>query len=153
MNLNKLIIPILTILLLSFQITFSQEEFKKLPKEETDSSKIEIATTIANSYFESVKNGNPYSFNDQATDDFKTRMTPELQGQTYQQLKETFGDFVSLEYSATWAQEENDELLIYRFKGYFEDSKKPLEIRVVLNGLNKISGLWVKPWKDNLSDS
>ncbi len=152
MNLIKLSIPILTILFLSIQITFSQEEYEKLPKEEIDSSKIEIASTIAKSYFESLKNGNAYDFKEQAIEVFKESMTPELQKRTYQEIKQTFGDFNSLTYSGTWVQKETDDILVYRFKGYFEESKKPLEIRVVMNDSDKISGLWVKPWMDNLND-
>lgn len=153
MNHNKLSFPILTILLLSFQISFCQEEFEKLPEAETNKTKIEVATNIANLYFESLKNGNPYDFTDQATEEFEKSMTSELQEQTYQELKQTFGDFNSLTYSGTWVQKETNEFQVIRFKGYFEKGEEPLEIRVVMNNSDKIAGFWIKIWKDNLNDS
>lgn len=80
-------------------------------------------------------------------------MTADVQKQSYQQLKQQFGDFQSLTYSETWIQKDNLNLHVIRFKGKFEQSEELLEIRVVLNAENKIAGLWIKSWKDNLNNS
>lgn len=144
---------LLILSIISVQFVFSQEEFEKLPEEKADKSKIELASDIANAYFESVKNGNYYDFKDNAIEEFKNQMTPEVQKHTYQQLKEQFGDFESLNYSETWIKKDNVDLQVTRFKGKFEKSDEPMEIRVVLNASNKITGFWIKPWKDDLNAS
>jgi hypothetical protein len=32
----------------------------------------------------------------------------------------------------------------------FDKTADPVEVRVVFDGAHKLSGLWVKPWKDKL---
>ncbi|WP_143470475.1 hypothetical protein [Labilibaculum filiforme] len=146
-------IIILTVLLFSFQITFCQNKFEKLPEQKTDKGKIEFASKIACSYFETLKTGNHYDFKDEATIQFKKSMTPELQMQSYLQIKQAVGNFKSIYYSETWIENEKRGIEIIRFKGKFERSIVPLEIRVVINSSNKIAGFWIKPWKDNLNES
>lgn len=151
MKRNNLKFMLLIFSIISIQLVFSQETFERLPDEETDKSKTELASKVANAYFESVKNGKYYDFEDEAVKEFKDQMTPEVQKQTYTQLKEQFGDFESLAYSETWITKDNIDLQVIRFKGKFEKSEDLLEIRVVLNASNKITGLWIKPWRDNLN--
>jgi len=142
----------LTLALVSALIISCKSEFKKLPENNTDKSKIEFATKIATSYFMALKNGNAYDFGNNAIKDFTEKMTPNFQKQTYDQIKKIFGNFESLKYSGTWVEKENSNFQIIRLKGEFENTKVPLEIRVVVNKSNKIAGLWVKPWKDNLNN-
>ena len=151
LNINRLIISSLTIVMVSTLLISCNSEFKKLPENKTDKSKIEFATKIATSYFTTLKNGNSYDFENNAIKDFTEKMTPNFQKQTYDQIKKTFGNFESLKYSGTWVEKENNDFQIIRLKGKFENHKTPLEIRVVINSSNKIAGLWVKPWKDNLN--
>lgn len=153
MKRNSLKFMLLIFSIISIQVVFSQEIFEKLPEDKKDNSKIELASKIANAYFESVKSGKYYDFEDEAVKEFKDQMTPEVQKQTYIQLKEQFGDFESLAFSETWITKDNLDLQIIRFNGKFEKSNEPLEIRVVLNVSYKISGFWIKPWKDNLNEA
>ncbi|MCF6341998.1 MAG: DUF3887 domain-containing protein [Bacteroidales bacterium] len=152
LNINRLIISSVTIVLVLTLLISCKSEFKKLPENKTDKSKIEFATKIATSYFMALKNGNSYDFENNAIKDFTEKMTPNFQKQTYDQIKKTFGNFESLKYSGTWVEKENNDFQIIRLKGNFGQQKTPLEIRVVVNNSNKIAGLWVKPWKDNLNN-
>ena len=149
---NRLIIISLTLMIASILLISCKSEFKKLPENKTDKSKTEFAAGIATSYFMTLKNGNSYDFENNAIKDFTEKMTPSFQKQTYDQVKNTFGNFESLKYSGTWVEKENNDFQIIRLKGKFEQHKTPLEIRVVVNNSNKIAGLWVKPWKDNLNN-
>ena len=149
---TRLIISLLTVVLVSALLISCKSEFKKLPENKTDKSKIEFATKIAISYFVALKNGNSYDFENNAIKDFTEKMTPNFQKQTYDQIKKTFGNFESLKYSGTWVEKENIDFQIFRLKGKFEQHKTPLEIRIIVNNSNKITGLWVKPWKDNLNN-
>jgi len=152
-KINRLNFIILILSILSFQFVSCQEKFEQLPKNKTDKAKIELASKITNSYFENLKNGNHYDFKNEAIKEFKDKMTPDIQKQTYEQIKQKFGDFKSITYSGTWIKKDNKEFQIIRFKGDFERSEEPLEIRVIINDSNKISGLWIKLWKDNLNNS
>ncbi len=152
-KINRLKFIILTISILSFQSASCQEKYEQLPENKTDKTKIELASKITKSYFENLKNENHYDFKNEAIKEFKDKMTPDIQKQTYEQIKQKFGDFKSITYSGTWIKKDNDEFQIIRFKGDFERSEESLEIRVVINGSNKISGLWITLWNDNLNNS
>ena len=152
MNYNRLIISLLTVVIMSALLISCKTEFKKLPENKTDKSKIESVTEIAISYFTALKNGKAYDFENNAEKDFKEKMTPNFQKETYRQIKNIVGNFESLKYSGTWVEKDNTNLQIIRLKGKFEKHIKPLEIRIVVNNSNKITGLWVKPWKNNLNN-
>ncbi len=141
---------LIMVLILALLIS-CKAEFVKLPEHKTDKSKIEFAVKIANSFFTTLKNGDSFNFNNNATKSFSLKMTPDFQKQIYGQIKSTFGNFESLTYSSTWEENGNTDLQIIRLKGNFEKSEAPLEIRIVLNNSYKITGLWVKPWRNNLS--
>jgi hypothetical protein len=40
--------------------------------------------------------------------------------------------------------------VLYRFKGTFSKGGSPAEVRVVYDTDGKLSGFWIKPWKDVL---
>jgi len=145
-------IILLSLTMLMFQLATAQEHFKKIPDKSTDTIKIALATQIAASYFESLKKGDYFDIQDMGTKEFIEKMTPEIQKQSYEQIRQLFGDFKSLTYSGIWISKDNSELEVIRFKGEFEKSEKPLEIRVVINQQNMVSGFWIKPWQDNLND-
>jgi len=134
-------------------ITSCKLEFKKLSDKKSDKKKIELATDFVNSYFATLKSGNTYNFNDVSIKAFSDVMTPAVQKQSYNQIIQNFGEFKSAKYSATWVDKANSNLEIIRFKGSFEKSNEPLEIRVVIDENNKIAGFWIKPWKNNLNDN
>ena len=58
-----------------------------------------------------------------------------------------FGDYVSMDYAETW-KPKMSSLRVYRFKGHFAKGSAAPEIRVVMDGSNKLSGFWLKPWTD-----
>jgi len=126
------------------------QDFKKLDDSEVDKNKVKIAQDFASNYLTKLKNGEVYKFQDEAIDAIKNQLTEENQKIVYQELKDKFGDFQSLEYAETWAQS-SSKLQIIRFKGTFDKSNKKLEIRVVLNESDKIAGFWIRPWSDMLN--
>jgi 16S rRNA C967 or C1407 C5-methylase (RsmB/RsmF family) len=133
-----------------FSLNSCSQDFKKLNSADVDAKKIKISQKFANEYFTALKNGSYYQFKEEAIEILKNQLTEQNQKAIYQQLKDQFGDFKSLEYAETWIQSSNPSLNIFRFKGDFEKSNKKLEIRVVLNESDKISGFWIKPWSDML---
>lgn len=135
---------------LLFQLSLAGQDFRKLAANEADKGKAKIAADFASGFFTTLKNNGIYPFKDEAIDAVKNQMTGENQKLIYEQLKAQFGDFQSLEYGETWIQGSNKAIQIVRFRGNFEKSNRSQEIRVVINGSNKIAGFWVKPWSDIL---
>ena len=134
-----------------FSFSAHSQSFKKLDKANVDEKKVQLAKEFANEYLMKQKTGSYYQFKDEAIDAIKDQLTPENQKIIYQQLKEKFGDYKSLEYAETWVPNGNSGLKIFRFKGDFEKSNRKLEIRVVLNANDKIAGFWIRPWSDMLN--
>lgn len=124
------------------------QDFKKLTESEVDKSKLKIAQDFAKNYLTKLNKEEVYEFKDEAVDIVKNSLTADNQKSVSQQTKSLFGDFKSLEYAETWIQSSNKSILIVRFKGDFEKSNRKLEIRVTLNGSDKIAGFWIRPWSD-----
>jgi hypothetical protein len=125
--------------------------YEKIKDGDVGSGKIEIAKKFAYGYLNSQKNGSYYQFKDEAIDVVKQKLTETLQKAGYKQLKDSFGDFLSLSYAETWISKNNPGFKIMRFKGDFDKSTQKLEIRVILNESDKIAGLWIRPWADGLN--
>jgi 16S rRNA C967 or C1407 C5-methylase (RsmB/RsmF family) len=135
---------------LIFCLNSCSQDFNKISDSEVNKENLQIAQDFAINYLTKLKNGEYYQFEDEAIDALKNQLTEENQKAVYQQLKDKFGDFKSLEYSETWDQGKSSSIQIFRFKSDFEDSKKKLEVRVVLDNSKKIAGFWIKPWSDML---
>jgi hypothetical protein len=135
---------------LFFCLNSYSQNFKKLTDSEVDRQKLKIAQDFATKYLTRQKEGRSYEFKDEAIDILKSQLTEQNQKTIYQQLKDKFGDFKSLEYTETWVQGNNNSIQIFRFKSDFTKSNKKLEVRVVLNESVKIAGFWINPWSDML---
>lgn len=148
----KAIIQKLGIVFITFFFLAScNVQFEKLPEELISKEKIIKAEKFAKEFLESLSSGTIYEFTNEAIEELILQLTPELQKKVYSQVESKFGKFKSLEYVETWIKNDTKELKIVRFKGYFELSKNPLEIRVVIDESDKIAGFWIKPWKDDLN--
>ncbi|WP_420601544.1 hypothetical protein [Flagellimonas sp.] len=138
--------------LLSMALVFSLnscgQDYKKLPNSKVDKSNVRIARDFATKYLEQSKKGETYTFNNEAIPMVKNYLTAENQKAVYESLKSQFGDFKDLEYEETWISPENEQIRTHRFKSTFEKSNKKLEVRVVLNEADKITGFWIRPWSD-----
>ena len=126
------------------------QDIKKIPEKEVNKQQVEIAVNFASNFFSGLKAGNAYEFKDEAIDIIKTSMTAENQLKFYDYIKNLYGDFESLEYAETWRQETSG-MNIYRLKATFSNAKKLVEIRIVLDGNNKIAGIFQKIWSDILA--
>lgn len=123
--------------------------FEKVPEEQVDQSKTELAKKFANHFFSALKDGKTYEFHGEATDMLIQNLTPEKQTQLYKYIVEQFGEYQSLEYAET-RKYAPESMTIVRFKGICDQSKGIPEIQVVLDKDNKIAGFWLFPWKDEL---
>ncbi|MCY3773306.1 MAG: hypothetical protein OXG98_14970 [Gemmatimonadetes bacterium] len=87
---------------------------------------------------------------EEATEDFRRGFTAEAQRQSHQTIRQLFGVFEGLDYVETRSMEDQPHLLIHRFKGRYGAASRPLEVRVVLDREGKLTGLWIKPWEDEM---
>lgn len=142
-------ILLLFTLLAAFSVMNAQQ-LKKLEKD-NEPEKIKQAEKFAVEFFTSLKNGSFYSFGDNVIPEMKKQLTEQAQKDMYQQLKEKYGDYKTLEYAETWIQSAMPGMKIYRFKAVFDKIPHPMEIRVVIMETGKIGGFWIKPWNQDLT--
>lgn len=132
---------------LSANYSYSQK-YAKVDENKVDKEKVAIAKQFAEAYFSALSKGSTYTFTDNAIEQIAKTLTPEYQKEQYSTLKSQFGEYQSMTYEETWSMTGQVDYTIVRFKSVFDNSKKKLEIRVVLNAANKIAGFWIKPWSD-----
>ena len=84
----------------------------------------------------------------EATEGFRKAFTAEIQRHSYQQLRQLFGTFESLDFVETRSIESQPNLLIHRFRGQYSTASP--EVRVVLDQDGKLAGLWIKPWQEQM---
>lgn len=63
-------------------------------------------------------------------------------------LEKQLGNFESMAYHET-LRSKDGKLEVYRFKGRFQQASE-MEVRVVFDAAAKLTGFWVKPWKDQI---
>ena len=127
----------------------TESKYDTLPEEEVNQEQKDLAEYIATDILMSMKTGEFKALGEKATLSVQKGITPAKQKTVYEQVKGMFGEFQSLDYYETCVPKDGTFLTVYRFKGKFESSATP-EIRVVINKDNKLSGFWIKPWKDEL---
>ena len=127
----------------------TESKYDTLPEEEVNQEQKDLAESIETDILMSMKTGEFKALGEKATLSVQKGITPAKQKTVYEQVKGMFGEFQSLDYYETCVPKDGTFLTVYRFKGKFESSATP-EIRVVINKDNKLSGFWIKPWKDEL---
>lgn len=142
---RKIILLLGVAILLGFGSCAS--DYKKSSEAEVNQETVQMVEQFATDYLTKLKNGEYYEFQDEATEQLKNGLTKEVQIASYKQVKDAFGDFESLEFIEMRVQEKEPVMYIYRLKGTFGGGKK-LEVRVVLNEEEKISGFWIRKWSD-----
>lgn len=148
-NTLKILFFILALFLFSFA-TFAQD-FKKVPDKKISQEEVNTGKQFIEDFFAAVSTGSHYDFGSNATEQVKSMFSPDMQKTVYQQLKDQFGEYQSAEYVEAWEQSANSAFKILRYKGQFSEASQKMEIRVVLDGANKIAGFFVKPWSDSFN--
>jgi len=143
LNVQRLSLISALLLLFLANCSFS---YKKLPEIEVNPRQKILAGEIALRLLSAWKMGDYQELGPEATIPMQRGLTPEKQQQAYESIAARFGDFESLEYAETWISKKASPLMIYRFRGDFE-SGATLEIRVVMDSRDRLSGFWIKPWR------
>ena len=147
----KKIFRLLIILLVTTTVSCqSSSDFKKVDESELNQEDIESVRQLSEKILTAQKNGGHYNLSEnEAIKEMVDGLNETVQKQSYQQIKNLFGDYQNLKFESLMESEKGRKLKIYRFKGFFE-SESDTEIRTVVNDEGKLAGFFVKPWKDGL---
>ncbi|WKN30567.1 DUF3887 domain-containing protein [Porifericola rhodea] len=150
-NLQKVVLAFICVLLLNLNLMAQAPQLEKAnPNDISDSNK-EQAQKMANDILSAMADGAYYQFSeDSATPQMVQAFTEATQKQAYSQISAQVGGYQSeLKYQEAYHVKQGEmEGIIYRFKGTFANSVP--EVRVVMTKENKIAGLLVVPWNDQL---
>jgi hypothetical protein len=125
--------------------------FKKIPDPDINSAQVEQARGIVDSLYAAWQAGKFEPVSDEFTSEMQKGLTPQLQEQSFKQIKNMFGDYRGLDFvEALTARFLFPRGTVYRFKGSYSQTSSQPEIRVVIDSAGKVSGLWIKPWNDEL---
>jgi hypothetical protein len=122
--------------------------YSRVPPDQVDPKRREAAETFASRYEQTRAQGSYAPLGDEATEEVRTGLTVHKQKAAQQQITEQFGEFESLEFVEAWRVNASPESTIYRFRATFTKGRP--EIRVVHDARGKVSGFWLKPWRDSL---
>jgi len=150
-NTNRKPLTLFVALLTSICITGCSQDFEKISRDEAGDDKIAMGKKFNDSFYNTLKQGAAYTFGDEATEEVKRQISPEMQKSLYKQVKDQFGDYVNSEFAEAWIQKSNPQYKILRYKGKFSKSDIKLELRVVYDDANKVAGFFIKPWSDMLN--
>lgn len=113
-------------------------------------AQIESVKKLSHNILTAQKNGVFYILtNNEATPEMVAGLSYEVQKDSYNQIKNTFGEYEDLKFYSIAEVEKGKTYKIYRFKGIFELGL-PVEVRSVVNSEGKLAGFFVKPWQNKL---
>jgi hypothetical protein len=142
----------IAILLASVQIaSASSLLFSKVPQAEVNAGFVQKAQQIMDSLYAKWKDGTFEPVGDEFTPEMRKGLSPELQKQSFEQIRSMFGDYQEMTFvEALTARFFVPEGTVYRFKATYSGTSEHPEIRMVFDSDGKISGLWLKPWSDEM---
>jgi len=125
--------------------------FSKIPQSEVNAGYVEQARQMMDSLYAKWQNGTFEPIGDEFTSEMQKGLSPELQKQSFEQIRSMFGDYQGMTFvEALTARFLIPRGTVYRFKGTYSRTSEQPEIRVVFDLDGKISGLWLKPWREEM---
>lgn len=124
--------------------------FIKVPEDKINPEYVAKSRQIIDSLYAKWQQGKFEPLSDEFTPEMQRGLTPQMQHQSFEQIRSIFGDYQGMELVKVL----KPRFLfprgtIYRFKGIYSKSQQP-EIRVVFDSSGKVSGMWLKFWRDEL---
>jgi hypothetical protein len=125
--------------------------FSKIPQSGVNAGYVEKSSQVMGSLYAKWQNGTFEPVGDEFSSEMQKGLTPELQRQSFQQIRSMFGEYQGMTFvEALTARFLIPRGTVYRFKGAYSRTSEQPEIRVVFDSDGKISGLWLKPWKEEM---
>ncbi|MBK7579935.1 MAG: hypothetical protein IPI67_06980 [Myxococcales bacterium] len=124
--------------------------FDKLPEEQVDAARKHSAEEMGTKILSAWAKDEYPLLGEEAAPGFRRAHNEEdAQRVSDKALEKDLGNFKSMTYVET-VRSKDGKFEVYRFKGSFEKSEAPNEVRVVLDTQGKLTGFWIKPWKDQI---
>jgi len=131
-------------------VACSKPEFEKLSEDKVDATRKANAEALGNKILGAWAKDEYPKLGDEAAEKFRSAHNSEdAQRASDKSIEKEVGNFQSMSYAET-QRTKDGKFEVFRFKGTFDKSKSPLEVRVVFDADGKLTGFWVKPWKDGL---
>lgn len=128
----------------------SKVELDPIPEAEVDASRKASAEAIGTRILSEWAKDEYKPLGDEAREEFrKAHNDADAQRTADKQVEKSLGNFKSMTYSQA-LRTKDKKAEIYRFKGTFDKASEAAEVRVVFDDQGKLSGFWVKPWKDTI---
>ncbi|RMF30216.1 MAG: hypothetical protein D6765_03420, partial [Bacteroidetes bacterium] len=126
-------------------------EFEQVPPEERDEVQEQIAEAFAWRFFRVCDSGRFETLSEEeATQTMAKALTPERQQQACEENRARYGKLEALRLVEVARPKGGSALRIFRFRGDFTNSVEQPEIRVVLDGRNRLAGIWLRPWNEKM---
>ena len=128
----------------------SKVEMDPIPEAELDAKRQASAQAIGTRILTEWAKDEYKPLGDEAREEFrKAHNDVDAQRTADKQIEGALGTFQSMTFSQA-LRTKDKKAEVYRFKGVFDKASDPAEVRVVLDDQGRLSGFWVKPWKDTI---
>lgn len=124
-------------------------QFEKIPDAQVDATRKATAETFATTTLQAWSRDEYPALGDEASEEMKKGNTPEAQKAADKAMEKDLGNFKSLVFAEAFATKPA-RFEVHRFKGTFDKLAEQCEIRVVFDTDGKVSGFWVKPWREGI---
>ena len=122
-------------------------ELERVPDGQVDASRKSQAETFATTVLGAWAKDEYPALGDGATEEMRSANSPEAQQKADKKLEAEAGSFQSLAFQEM-QRTKPPRFDVYRFKGTFDKSPSPIEVRVVHDVEGKVTAFVVRPWKD-----
>jgi len=125
--------------------------FSNVPSSEVNPDYLKQSQQIMSSLYAKWQDGIFEPVGHEFNAEMQKGLSPELQKQSFEEIRSMFGDYQGMTFvEALTARFLIPRGTVYRFKGAYSRTSEQPEIRGVFDSHGKISGLWLKPWRDEL---
>ncbi|MBI3205203.1 MAG: hypothetical protein HYZ29_26930 [Myxococcales bacterium] len=125
-------------------------QLEKVAEERVDATKKASAEAIGTKILTAWAKDEYPLLGEEAAEPFrKAHNAEDAQRAADKSIEKELGSFLSMAYHET-LRTKDGKMDVFRFKATFDKSKVASEVRVVFDAQGKLTGFWVKPWKDQL---
>lgn len=124
-------------------------EFEKIPSDQLDPARVAAAQQFATKILDAWNKDQYPLVGDEASEEFKKGHNDvDRQKSADKSIEAALGNWKSMTLHEA-LRSKPPQFDVYRFEGVFERNPRA-EVRVVYDMQGKVSGFWIKPWKDTL---
>lgn len=137
------------ILILSACGYSGESAFEIMPAEEVSTEGVKRAKMFGHRMMNDCVNEAFELLNrDEATKDMVEGLTIGMQKDACDHIKSEFGVYHGLDFVECLRPSDGRAYVVYRFKTNFTNKRANAETRVILDGQDKLAGIWAGAWRD-----